>query len=292
MAYTVCNVWHILFSFLKKGVAKIIIMGWEYYHQYTWLTSELTSKIKKGQSWGGGALGTTPNWTLTEKDALEPFLRLWLCHVHLGFLGDVDLWLGVVGVADVHLGQLPPHPPPPFGAAPKWTLTDALEPLLRLWFRHVHLGFLRDVDPGLGVVGVEDVHLGQLDPLAQPVEDGQQVQHEAVSCNLALVYLQRAKQWWQNTFLIHRDRIRTSNPLHLSTGVWEKVWNNLKCLKRCAFQCIKSLKMWFCEEQKSLKSDSENGVLWRAKSLKSDYKYIQKTSENMYTPWFENLLSC
>ena len=44
------------------------------------------------------------------------------------------------------------------------------------------------------------------------------------------------------------------------TGVWEhlikkKVWNNLKCLRRCAFQCIKRLKMWFCEEQKSLKSD-------------------------------------
>ena len=39
--------------------------------------------------------------------------------------------------------------------------------------------------------------------------------------------------------------------------LWEKVWkvwNNLKCLKRCAFQCIKSLKMGFCEEQKSLKS--------------------------------------
>ena len=34
-----------------------------------------------------------------------------------------------------------------------------------------------------------------------------------------------------------------------------KVWNNLKCLKRCAFQCIKSLKMGFCEEQKSMRSD-------------------------------------
>ena len=34
-------------------------------------------------------------------------------------------------------------------------------------------------------------------------------------------------------------------------GVWEqKVWNNLKCSKRCAFQCIKSSKIWFCEEQK------------------------------------------
>ena len=32
--------------------------------------------------------------------------------------------------------------------------------------------------------------------------------------------------------------------------LWEKVWNNLKCLKRCAFQCIKSLKMGFYEEQK------------------------------------------
>ena len=34
--------------------------------------------------------------------------------------------------------------------------------------------------------------------------------------------------------------------------LWEKVWNNLKCLKRCAFQCIKSLNMGFCEEQKTL----------------------------------------
>ena len=33
------------------------------------------------------------------------------------------------------------------------------------------------------------------------------------------------------------------------------VYSNLKCLERCAFQCIKSLKMWFYEEQKSLKSD-------------------------------------
>ena len=35
----------------------------------------------------------------------------------------------------------------------------------------------------------------------------------------------------------------------LFTGVWEnlwgKVWNNLKCLKRCAFQCIQTaLKVW------------------------------------------------
>ena len=30
----------------------------------------------------------------------------------------------------------------------------------------------------------------------------------------------------------------------------EKVWNNLKCLKRCAFQCLKYLKMGVCEEQK------------------------------------------
>ena len=39
----------------------------------------------------------------------------------------------------------------------------------------------------------------------------------------------------------------------------EKVWNNLKCLKRCAFQCVKSLKIGFCEEHTnynvSLKSD-------------------------------------
>ena len=44
-----------------------------------------------------------------------------------------------------------------------------------------------------------------------------------------------------------------------NAGVWEhlwgKVWHNLKCLKRCAFQCIKSLKRGFREEQKSLKSD-------------------------------------
>ena len=42
------------------------------------------------------------------------------------------------------------------------------------------------------------------------------------------------------------------------TGVWEhlqeKVWNSLKGLKRCAFQCTESLKMGFCEEQNSLKS--------------------------------------
>ena len=30
----------------------------------------------------------------------------------------------------------------------------------------------------------------------------------------------------------------------------EQVWNNLKCQKRCAFECMKSLKMGFCEEQK------------------------------------------
>ena len=42
-------------------------------------------------------------------------------------------------------------------------------------------------------------------------------------------------------------------------GVWErlgeKVRNNLKCLKSCAFQCNTSLKMGFCEEQKCLTSD-------------------------------------
>ena len=41
--------------------------------------------------------------------------------------------------------------------------------------------------------------------------------------------------------------------------MWEhrgkKIWKDLKCLKRCTFQCIKSLRMGFCEEQKSLKSD-------------------------------------
>ena len=35
----------------------------------------------------------------------------------------------------------------------------------------------------------------------------------------------------------------------------EMIWNDLKCLKRCAFQWIKSLKMGFCEEQIRLKSD-------------------------------------
>ena len=35
----------------------------------------------------------------------------------------------------------------------------------------------------------------------------------------------------------------------------EKVLNNLKCQKRCAFRCMKSLKMGFCEEQNSLKTD-------------------------------------
>ena len=45
------------------------------------------------------------------------------------------------------------------------------------------------------------------------------------------------------------------HPFTLS-GVWELMWEKvrkfLKCLKICAFQCIKSLKMGFCEEQKSL----------------------------------------
>ena len=40
--------------------------------------------------------------------------------------------------------------------------------------------------------------------------------------------------------------------------LWEKVWNNLKCLKKCAFQCIKSLKI---------------GVLWRAEKVWNQIKY-------------------
>ena len=39
-----------------------------------------------------------------------------------------------------------------------------------------------------------------------------------------------------------------------TTGVWEhlweKVWNNLKCLKRCAFQCIKVWKWDFVKCEK------------------------------------------
>ena len=40
--------------------------------------------------------------------------------------------------------------------------------------------------------------------------------------------------------------------------MWEKVRDNLKCQKRCAFQCIKSLKMGFCEGQENLKSDKND----------------------------------
>ena len=32
--------------------------------------------------------------------------------------------------------------------------------------------------------------------------------------------------------------------------LWEKVWNNLKCLKRFAFQCMKSLKWGFVKSKK------------------------------------------
>ena len=43
---------------------------------------------------------------------------------------------------------------------------------------------------------------------------------------------------------------------NMCTGVWgrlwEKVWNNLKCLKRCEFQFIKSLKMGFVKSKKVL----------------------------------------
>ena len=48
----------------------------------------------------------------------------------------------------------------------------------------------------------------------------------------------------------------------------EKVLNNLKCLKRCAFQCIKSLKIGFCEEQKKseIKLKSELSHPWNIRS--------------------------
>ena len=45
--------------------------------------------------------------------------------------------------------------------------------------------------------------------------------------------------------------------IHSNSGVseslWEKVWYNLKCLKRHALQCIKSLKMGSCENKKKYK---------------------------------------
>ena len=57
--------------------------------------------------------------------------------------------------------------------------------------------------------------------------------------------------------------------------LWEKVWNNLKCLKRCAFQCIKSLKMEFCEEQKKfeIREKSEVSHPWGIQ------KYVRKWAE-------------
>ena len=45
------------------------------------------------------------------------------------------------------------------------------------------------------------------------------------------------------------------NLMMQNRGVRASVRKILKWLKRCAFQCIKSLKMWFCDEQNSLKSD-------------------------------------
>ena len=48
----------------------------------------------------------------------------------------------------------------------------------------------------------------------------------------------------------------------------DKVWNNLKCLKRCAFQCIKSLKiMGLCEDL--LKKVWNQIKIWTLTSLKT-----------------------
>ena len=59
------------------------------------------------------------------------------------------------------------------------------------------------------------------------------------------------------------QKIKATSDQLLITGVWEhlweKVWNNLKCLKRCAFQCIQTtLNVWkwgFVKSKKRLKSD-------------------------------------
>ena len=66
-----------------------------------------------------------------------------------------------------------------------------------------------------------------------------------------------------------------------------KVWNNLKCLKRCAFQCIKSLKMGFNEEQnvwnqiKNLNSH----ILLRIPASESSIVTLPWLSSSWGRPW-------
>ena len=42
---------------------------------------------------------------------------------------------------------------------------------------------------------------------------------------------------------------------HRIRGYEKESEKNPKCMKKCAFQCFKSMKIGFCEEQNSLKSD-------------------------------------
>ena len=64
---------------------------------------------------------------------------------------------------------------------------------------------------------------------------------------------------------------------------------NLKCVNRCAFQCIKSMKMGFCEEQKSLKSE-----IWLKSELLHPCLWFLEASRNVSffanfwkTRWFQ-----
>ena len=79
--------------------------------------------------------------------------------------------------------------------------------------------------------------------------------------------------WLDNTLSMFQIKMHDNaqNRVSHSTGVWErqseKVWNNLKCLKRCALQCIKSLKLGFFEEQKKSMKSVNQIKIWILTSL-------------------------
>lgn len=62
-------------------------------------------------------------------------------------------------------------------------LTEWIQPILRLLRSEVQSGLIADVDPGVGLEGVQRIHTLQLDADRQQLQHWTYVQHEAIAWN-------------------------------------------------------------------------------------------------------------